>query len=274
MENSVGFQVCTCRSCRLKNVVDDDKNEATSRGRKRKRETRQSSSTASTPSPKKTAKASDLKPLNRSNLFAIMQNIFNSSRSDDNVDAEEIENLESEFLTPFACGVCAQTFSSVTKLEEHVNKSHKEDSRSDVEKATVTSSKANEIKKSKIDFSGDIFDEITNDFVTEVENENVDKNVATIKTTVKSSTELSRRLVDSSKVVIIKPTEKNWQECAARNWAAEFGYGNTKNVEKNKRSLNLISMMKTNFFNDDHEKDVEVNTSLRLGLLLFLLKFV
>ena len=34
------------------------------------------------------------------------------------------------------------------------------------------------------------------------------------------SKDLSRRLVDKSKIVIFKPTEKNWQECAARNWAA------------------------------------------------------
>jgi len=194
-----------------------------------------------------------------------MQNNFKSNDEVEDEDEEdEIENLESEFLTPFACGFCTQKFATVTKLEDHVNKSHK-DASGDAKKPTATSKvDTADVKKSKIDFSEDILDEITDDFVTEIENENVDKNVA-IKTTVKSasvaksSTELSRRLVDSSKVVIIKPTEKNWQECAARNWAAEFGYGNAKNVETSKRSMNLISMMKTNFFCDDHEKETEVN---------------
>ena len=59
-----------------------------------------------------------------------MQNIFNGKTKEDDDDDEEeneedeIENLESEFLSPFECGFCLRKFSSVEKLEGHVSTSH------------------------------------------------------------------------------------------------------------------------------------------------------
>lgn len=50
--------------------------------------------------------------------------------------------------------------------------------------------------------------------------------------------------VDLNKVVIVKPTEKNWQECVDRNWAAEFGYGK----EKPKQLGDILEKMKQKFF--------------------------
>jgi len=42
----------------------------------------------------------------------------------------------------------------------------------------------------------------------------------------------------------VKPTEKNWQECVDRNWAAEFGYGK----DKPKQLGDILEKMKQKFF--------------------------
>ena len=183
-----------------------------------------------------------------------MQNNFNllKSKADDDNDGgdddDDDENVNGASLsTPFVCGVCAEKFASVEKLEAHVGKKHESND-----------TKASAAKKSQVELTGDALDEITNDFVSEIESESRNE-------TKPASTELSRRLVDKSKIVIVKPTEKDWQECAARNWAAEFGYGNPKKVEPSKRSFDLISKMKSKFFSDDDEEDE--NDEVRIFLL-------
>jgi hypothetical protein len=149
-----------------------------------------------------------------------MQNIFNGKTKEDDDDDEEeneedeIENLESEFLSPFECGFCLRKFSSVEKLEGHVSTSHqnaekekpkKELTEREKSKKELTervkskkeltekekSKKESMEKSSKVDLSGDILDEITDDFVNEIENENLEKQ----RKLYIGSTELSRRLV-------------------------------------------------------------------------------
>ena len=179
--------------------------------RKRKREIRKSSS--SSQSPPKKAKKAEAKPISRSNILAKMQNIFNGKANkkdeveDENEENEEdeIENLESEFLSPFECGFCLKKFSTAEKIEGHVSSSHQnaekekpkkestEKERSKKEPTEKERSKKESIEKSsKIDLSGDILDEITDDFVNEIENENLEKQ----KKIYVGSTELSRRLVN------------------------------------------------------------------------------
>jgi hypothetical protein len=146
-----------------------------------------------------------------------MQNIFNGKTKEDEEEDEddeeneedEIENLESEFLSPFECGFCLRKFSSVEKLEGHVSTSHqnaeKEKPKKEMSKKDLTerekskkeltekekSKKESMEKSSKVDLSGDILDEITDDFVNEIENENLEKQ----RKLYIGSTELSRRLV-------------------------------------------------------------------------------
>jgi len=150
------------------------------------------------------------KPISRSNILAKMQNIFNGKtkededEDDEESEEDEIENLESEFLSPFECGFCLRKFSSVEKLEGHVSTSHqnaekekpkKEMTEREKSKKELTekekSKKESMEKSSKVDLSGDILDEITDDFVNEIENENLEKQ----RKLYIGSTELSRRLV-------------------------------------------------------------------------------
>jgi hypothetical protein len=139
-----------------------------------------------------------------------MQNIFNGKTKEDDDDDEEeneedeIENLESEFLSPFECGFCLRKFSSVEKLEGHVSTSHQNTEKEKPKKELTErgkskkelterekSKKESMEKSSKVDLSGDILDEITDDFVNEIENENLEKQ----RKLYIGSTELSRRLV-------------------------------------------------------------------------------
>jgi hypothetical protein len=174
--------------------------------------TSSASSSTATPTPKKAAKI-DPKTLNRSSILAKMQSNFNLGPADDDDDGDDAAAENSDHLTPYVCGFCADKFSSVEKLEGHVDKNHKDDA-GDAKKSAATSSiETRNAKKFKVDISGETLDEITDDFVTEIENENVAENgdVKPPLPTNNASTELSRRLVDKSKIVIVKPTEKNWQ---------------------------------------------------------------
>lgn len=290
-------EICLCRSCvaqAAEDISDDSnqdvvaKDESSNSDRKRKREPKSSKDQ----SPRKKAKKIELnKPASKMNLLSKMRSMFNSKISED----EEVEELEEEFLTPFECGICSKKFSGVSLLESHVLVDHQDsenkkpdngskknspeniakqnaaksrnglaikiedqESNKNGRKKTETFSskteRANDVlSRSKLgDVSNEMLDEVTDEFVSEIEKE--DKQ---LKQKHSGNTTLSRLLVDKSRIVIVKPTEKNWQECADRNWAAEFGYGSNKNdtSEANRRSIDLISKMKLKFFSDENEEE-------------------
>ncbi len=83
-------------------------------------------------------------------------------------EEEEIEELEGEFLSPFECGFCLHKFSSAEKLESHVTKSHKSENPAVDDTKKRKSSSSLQMNR---DLSGDILDEITDDFVSEIEKE-------------------------------------------------------------------------------------------------------
>jgi hypothetical protein len=88
-------------------------------GRKRRRESRSKPAPAATTPPAKKAKLSEVKAIDKSALLAKLKSNFNLSIREVSSEDEEVENLGSEFSTPFACGLCPETFATVDKLEQH-----------------------------------------------------------------------------------------------------------------------------------------------------------
>ena len=100
----------------------------------------------------------------------------------------------------------------------------------------------------------------------------------------KASAELSRKVCESTnaKIVVGRPTERNWQECPDRNWAAEFGYGKDGGTLTGKLggTMGLLSRMKSSFTSADqgssptHWRNIEghgISMFLSLYLILYFL---
>ena len=158
---------------------------------------------------------------------------------------------EEDALTPFECGVCSGKFSTVEKLEMHVLKKHEAE-----EKGGQPSSNGQTQTKGKTPPSGQpstpagkpasngvsaaVIDEVADEFAGEVAafeaaEENARKKMEgrkALKNTppnVKGVSSMPKPNGVKMAVPGPRPTERNWQECPDRNWAAVFGYGKSEN---------------------------------------------
>ena len=87
------------------------------------------------------------------------------------------------------------------------------------------------------EISGDVIDEVTDEFADEgaafeAAEEKMQKQIeakrAKLEERKNSNKVMMVTMVKKTGKVVVggkRPVERNWQECPARNWAAEFGYG-------------------------------------------------
>lgn len=149
-----------------------------------------------------------------------MQSKFIAQGEDTDPDdlEEDPENKELEALKgklPFQCGLCHSRYDSVKELDKHVQISHPSKAKGVDPK---TSSKSAKVMK-----------------IIGPNQKDVDPKCPVKKTKV------------------TKSCERNWQECADRNWAAEFGYGKSRLLAPSD-SDGLLSAMKTKFKHDDEDE--------------------
>jgi hypothetical protein len=162
-------------------------------------------------------------------LFEALKKNFLSSNKDVQGKNEE----EDDALRPFECGICNQTFSTVETLQDHVVEMHNE-SMSDKHENT----NENDKKEKRIrEISNEVIDEVTDEFADEVAafeaaeekmQKQLDAKRAKFEEKKNSNTVMMVTMVKKTGKIVVggkRPSERNWQECPARNWAAEFGYG-------------------------------------------------
>ena len=143
---------------------------------------------------------------------------------------------DDEALQPFECGICSLKFSTVETLETHVTEKHNE-SKIDA-KDHLASGDRNKTRTREI--SSAVIDEVTDEFADEVaaleaEEEKLQKKMEVKRVRFEEKKNASKVMMvtmvkKTGKIVVggKRPSERNWQECPARNWAAEFGYGGVR----------------------------------------------
>ena len=154
----------------------------------------------------------------KGNIFKKMQTLFND-------ETDEEESDDEDAIKPFECGMCNQKFSTVQKLEKCITNCSQK-------------SKKPEIPKRNEAITAEVIDEIADEFANEVANMEA-------KSAKKSVKKTQAKMSNS---------ERNWQECPDRNWAAEFGYGNSTSVGPTK---DILSKMAKSFklLGDDEDSD-------------------
>ena len=140
--------------------------------------------------------------------------------ADDEPQDEDDEDDDAA-LKPFECGFCSCKFSTVEKLELHVLKSHEKNAEDEVDADGKKPIDASVIDEVADEFAGEVaaFEAAEENTRKQMEEKKAGKIGKTMVTLVRAT----GKVIQGS-----RPTERNWQECPDRNWAAEFGYGATK----------------------------------------------
>ena len=164
-------------------------------------------------------------------LESIKKNFLSSNKLSQRKDNESTD--EDDAICPFECGLCNQKFSTVETLEAHVTKEHDDNKSGKIENEE---SHSKTINKSR-EISGDVIDEVTDEFSDEVAafeaaeekmQKQIDAKRAKFEERKNANKVMMVTMVKKTGKVVVggkRPSERNWQECPARNWAAEFGYG-------------------------------------------------
>ena len=140
---------------------------------------------------------------------------------------------DDDALRPFECGFCNKKFCTVETLENHVENIHNEPEKN----TTVDSEHGDGHRREVREISSDVIDEVTDEFADEVAafeaaeekiQKQIDAKRAKFEEKKNGGKVMMVTMVKKTGKIVVggkRPVERNWQECPARNWAAEFGYG-------------------------------------------------
>ena len=166
-------------------------------------------------------------------LESIKKNFLSSDKLSQGKASESFESEDEDALCPFECGICSHKFSTVENLEAHVTKEHNDNNSEKPEKEESTPKANNKARE----ISSDVIDEVADEFADEVAafeaaEEKMQKQMEAKRAKFEEKKNANKVMMvtmvkKTGKVVVggKRPSERNWQECPARNWAAEFGYG-------------------------------------------------
>ena len=189
--------------------------------------------TSTTTSSGRTTKNSQKK-----NLLKKMQSHFNTAAEGDNNDDDTDDE---QVLKPYECGKCSLKFSTIDSLEKHVAKDHT----GKPEKASTksaTKAKSTESPMKTVETIDDVIDEFAKDA------ESLDIKIKSVTSAASPSKPKAKKFARSQ-------TERNWQECPDRNWAAEFGYGGKSSIGPTKDILSRMALTFKGIGGDEDEDD-------------------